>query len=35
MANMTELEPLILLEDEPVPDHETDELSLMPFAKAY
>lgn len=30
---MTQLEPLILLEDEPVPDHETDELGLMPFAK--
>lgn len=30
---MPELEPLILLEDEPVPDHETDELSLMPFSK--
>lgn len=30
---MSQLEPLILLEDEPVPDHETDELGLMPFAK--
>ena len=32
-GDMTKLEPLILLDDEPVPDHNTDELSLMPFAK--
>ncbi len=30
---MTTLEPLILLEDEPIPDHETDQLSLIPFGK--
>lgn len=28
-----ELEPLVLLEDEPVPGHGVDDLSLVPFAK--
>jgi len=33
-ARKTHIEPLFLLEDEPVRDHNTDELTLLPFAKA-
>lgn len=32
-ANTRKLEPLRLLEDEPVPDHTRDELGLLPFAQ--
>ena len=34
MAKGIDLKPIILLGDDPVHDHDTDELSLLPFAKA-